>query len=207
MGCIKCTAFCSAPADNLAVYWGTRLSFGSCPEAKGGRTAGESPDGTFDAPVPFEMCAAAVQSPGQLPWQVVSGKSQTDPAGRGPAGVTAALIEVPSRDPQEWCRTWLVARCAFRWHVLAASSAAPSGLPPGDNCTTGQHHHASCGYVPDALTIATMPAFTAGGRFGHCSITRCRSTSRAAATVSTAAPAAAQLSECAGVPGVLQVCN
>ena len=32
MGCIKCTAFCSAPADNLAVYWGTRLSFGSCPD-------------------------------------------------------------------------------------------------------------------------------------------------------------------------------
>ena len=32
MGCIRCTAFCSAPADNLAVYWGTRLSFGSCPD-------------------------------------------------------------------------------------------------------------------------------------------------------------------------------
>ena len=31
MGYIKCTAFCSAPADNLAVYWGTRLSFASCP--------------------------------------------------------------------------------------------------------------------------------------------------------------------------------
>ena len=97
------------------------------------------------------MCAAAVQSPGQLPWQVVSGKSQTDPAGRGPAGVAAALIEPPPRDPQEWWRTWQVARCAFRcafrWHVLASSSwlatlAAAARLA---NITT----RTACGQVPD----------------------------------------------------------
>ena len=59
--------------------------------------------------------------------------------------------------------------------------------------------------VLDARTIATMPAFTAGGRSGHCSITLCRSGSRAAAAVSTAAPVAAQLSGCAGFPGVVRV--
>ena len=61
-------------------------------KAKGGRTTRESPDGTFDAPVPFEMRAAAVQPPGQFPLQGDSCASQADPAGRGPAGVAAALI-------------------------------------------------------------------------------------------------------------------
>ena len=77
--------------------------------------------------------------------------------------------------------------------VAAAGGAARLGQTPPDT------------QVLDARTIATMPAFTAGGRSGHCSITLCRSTSRAVAAVSCAAPGAAQLSECAGFLGVLRV--